>query len=371
MKTLCIIIATLFTTNAWSQTYHYYSGNLHAHTGYSDGNKDGVATGIKTPKASFAFASKSDNFDFMGISEHNHKKAGMKLPGYAKGLQEASTASTNSFACLYGMEYGVIEEGGGHVLIYGVDELIGWDENNFDVECARSDYNSLWNILTDYPDAFATLAHPEKNDYEDLLNSPYNKNADKVICGVAIMTGPAFAKNTDYKTKSPKKFIGYYQEMLAAGYHVGPTVDHDNHYLTFGRMASSRTIVLATKLDPESIAEAFREMRFYASADWNTKVDFTINGKPMGKRMNSKKAASIKVTVTDPDAGDTIKSIKVIYGQPGSGEVGKALTSSKTNELTFIHNLPKGEEFYYYLEIVQVDGDKIYTSPIWINRLHG
>lgn len=40
MKTLCIIIATLFTTNAWSQTYHYYSGNLHAHTGYSDGNKD-------------------------------------------------------------------------------------------------------------------------------------------------------------------------------------------------------------------------------------------------------------------------------------------------------------------------------------------
>ncbi|HEU5293089.1 MAG TPA: CehA/McbA family metallohydrolase [Cyclobacteriaceae bacterium] len=369
-KTLITLLAIMVASTTVAQNYKYYAGNLHAHTGYSDGNKDGSKTGVKTPEASFDFAKKSENFHYMGISEHNHKKAGMKYPNYAKGLQEAKASTITTFACLYGMEYGVIEEEGGHVLIYGVDDLIGWDENNFAVECARSDYNSLWNILQDYPDAFATLAHPEKTDYENLLNRPYNKNADKVICGVAIMTGPAFAKNSNYKTKSPKKFVGYYQGMLAAGYHVGPTVDHDNHYLTFGRMASSRTIVLATELNPESIMEAFREMRFYASTDWNVKVSFSVNGFPMGKRINTKTEANIAVSVDDPDTDDEVKSIKIMYGRPGSKELSTMLTSSKKGEFEFSHDLPKGKEYYYYLEIAQSDGDKVYTSPVWVKRLN-
>jgi hypothetical protein len=63
--------------------------------------------------------------------------------------------------------------------------------------------------------------------------------------------------------RNHKKIIGNNQEMPASGYHVGPTVDHNNHYLTFECKASSRTIALATKLDPKSIAEAFREMKFW------------------------------------------------------------------------------------------------------------
>jgi len=369
MRIFYLAVALLFVEIASvAQVNNYYAGNLHAHTAYSDGNKDATVTNVKTPKGSFAFAKKSEHFDFLGISEHNHSEAKMRLANYAKGLKEAGDATTDKFLCLYGMEYGVISKGG-HVLIYGVDQLIGWEKDNFDIECEKTDYNALWNILVEYPNAFATLAHPEKSHFENLLNAPYNKAADKVICGVAIMSGPAFAEETDYSHKPSMRFVNYYRSLLAAGYHVGPTIDHDNHFLTFGRMASSRTIVLAPKLDRKNIMAAYREMRFYASADWNTEVSFVLNGFPMGKMINTKTVAHMKIEVNDPDSGDDVALIKVMHGQPGSGTLSTVLTKSNTNNIDFAHDLPEGEEFYYYLEITQADGDKIYTSPIWVRRI--
>jgi hypothetical protein len=363
---LVILVAAQFS---YSQTYQYYAGNLHAHTGYSDGNKDVVTTHVGTPKGSFDYARKSEHFDFLGISEHNHSGAKMKLANYAKGLKEAEQSTTTKFLGLYGMEYGVISQGG-HVLIYGVNELIGWEPGNFDVECPKSNYKELWNLLAAYPNAFATLAHPEKTDYQNLFSAPYSKTADKVICGVAIMTGPAFAEETDYSRKASKKFIDYFRSLLATGYHIGPTVDHDNHFLTFGSMASSRTMVLSKKLDKKSIMEAYRAMRFYATTDWNAYVTFEINGFPMGKMINTKTSTRIKVSVRDDDPGDDVAAIKVMYGEPGSGTLSTQLTKGAANTLEYTDDVPKGKERYYYLEITQKDGDKIYTSPIWVRRVN-
>lgn len=371
MKTAGALLLCAVLGTAAAQPYNYYAGNLHAHTAYSDGNKDRDDTGVNTPKGSYAFAKKSKHFDFLGISEHNHSSAGMKdKKNYFLGMDQADKENAEDFVCLYGMEYGVIK-GGGHVLIYGVKQLIGWegDDSNQYIECPKSDYDALWDILAAKPEAFATLAHPEVGDFNGLLNRPYNKDADKVICGVAVMTGPAFAENTDYDSEPAKKFINYFRGLLAAGYHVGPTVDHDNHYLTFGRMASSRTVVLANTLDRASVREAFKEMRFYATTDWNVKVSFELNGQPMGKRVNTRADAVMKVSVTDPDSGDGVESIKVMYGEPGSQEMSRQLYKSEEKTLTYTHQLPADTEYYYYLEITQDDGDKIYTAPIWVRRV--
>ena len=83
-RTLVTAAALLLLTAATARaqaptTYNFYYGNLHAHSGYSDGNKDSVATGTSTPLRSYQFAAASLNFDFLGISEHNHSQAGMRL----------------------------------------------------------------------------------------------------------------------------------------------------------------------------------------------------------------------------------------------------------------------------------------------------
>jgi hypothetical protein len=368
---LLVIAASISVEIVNGQGYNYYGGNIHAHTKYSDGNQDWKKTDVKTPTKSYEFARKSKNFNFLGISEHNHHEAGMNKPSYALGLKEADDADKadgDSFVCMYGMEFGVIENGG-HVLIYGVDELIGWEKDNYDVKCAKSDYASLWTLLADYPGAFATLAHPVSSDYGNLINKSYNQAADDILCGVAIMTGPAKTDDDQYGTIPAKTFMGYFRNLLALGYHVGPTVDHDNHKLTFGRMAPSRTIVLAKKLTRKDIMEAYREMRFFASADWNAQVSFVINNHPMGSRINTKSDAKIKVAVTDGDAGDKVKSIKLMYGEPGTGKLSTVLSTSNTNTLTFTQPIAKGQEYYFYLDITQGDGDNIVTSPIWAHRV--
>jgi len=369
MRTLLVgMVLVLANAGSHAQQYEFYAGNLHAHTLYSDGHTDGGVRSAKTPELAYKFAKESEHMDFLGISEHNHKAAKMKLANYAKGISEADKINSSKLVCLYGMEYGVISHGG-HTLIYGIDKLIGWDKDNYDIKCPKSDYNALWDIVVDYPEAFVTLAHPKNGDFSNLLNSPYSKSADKAISGCAILTGPAFAKNINYKSKPSGTFVGYFQGLLALGYHLGPTVDHDNHYMTYGRMASSRTMILAEKLDRESVMKAFRDMRFYATTDWNVQVSFVINKLPMGSLINTKNPAAITVDVSDTDPGDDTSTIKVMYGVPGSKKPATMLTSVKGNKLSFVHDLPKGNEFYYYLDITQADRDRIYTSPIWVHRL--
>jgi hypothetical protein len=362
----------LFISSHGFGQYKYYYGNLHAHTAFSDGNKDHVKTKVSDPAGSFAFASHSPNFNFLGISEHNHTSAGMHLSDFGKGVTQAGKANKDGkFVCLYGMEFGVIKNGG-HVLVYGVKDLIGWDNNNFTIECDQNDYSSLWGIINDHPGAFATLAHPTNTDFNSLLTSPYSKEADKAICGVAINTGPAFSEDTSHDDKPSKRFVDYFRGMLALGYHLGPTIDHDNHYLTFGRMASSRTVILSKELSRDSIMAAYRQMRFFASEDWNVKVSFVINNFPMGAQINTLSIVNIKVQVTDPDPGDDVKSIRIMFGVPGSKTVSTVLSggsNTNSNSLQCSHSPKKGESFYYYAEITQKDGDRIFTSPIWVRRL--
>ena len=357
----------LFAAQAsFAQTYHYYFGNIHAHSSYSDGTKDGAHTGVLKPADCFKYAKSAQHFDFLGISEHNHLQARMHLTSYAKGLAEATAANQDGkFVCLYGMEYGVIKNGG-HVIIYSFDQLIGWEPGNYTVFSAKNDYSHLFQLVADHPGAFATLAHPAPTDYNDLISKPYDPTIDQAVKGVAISSGPAFSTAEDYSDRAPIKYYGYYKKLLALGYHVGPTMDHDNHYTTFGHMSPTRTVLLSQVLSRDSLLAAYRAGRFYASEDWDTQVDFRVNGQPMGSRLKGATALQLTATVNDPDPGDHIKSIQLWCGQPGSGEAPKVLkTFMGQASFQLPLTLKAGERYYYFLEITQMDGDRIITSPIW------
>ena len=369
-----LIVTAFFSPFLYSQTYNFYYGNLHAHSDYSDGNKDKSSSHVNTPAGSYAYAKNSKNFDFLGISEHNHytsnNNPGMHLEDYSKGLQQADDENDDGdFVCLYGMEYGVIK-GGGHVLIYGVDSLIGWETNNYDIFNAKKNYKTLWKLLAERPNSFAILAHPEDDHFQNLLHTAYNLNADAALVGVTIKTGPAFSTKKNYSEKPPGSFYSFFRVMLSKGYHVGPNIDHDTHNTVFGRSHQSRTVVLAEELNRDNIMEAFRQMRFYASEDSNAKVEFTINDSPMGSIIPGSLAnIEIKVEVTD-HSSDKVASIKILTGKPGSNQISTVLsggTAKNTNVLHLTKSV-SNTRAYFYVEVIQKDGDKIYTSPIWINE---
>lgn len=376
MKNLLSSFLLLLLFNPCFAQYNFYFGNIHAHSGYSDGNKDSITSGSSRPADNYSYAKDSYHFDFLGISEHNHYLAGMKSrDDYHSGLQQADTSNQDgSFVCLYGMEWGVISNGG-HVVIYGVDSLIGWDtlpDNitpDYDIYCYKYDYNGLWNILKQKPGCFATLAHPDTYDYDSLNQRSYNNNSDLVVTGVAVRSGSAFSVTTDYSDAPPSTSESFFKKMLAKGYRVAPTIDHDNHYTNFGRANTTRTVVLARSLLRDSILDAYRHMRFYASDDWNTQLNFTVNGNYMGSDVVSFNNSSIDVSISDPDVGDDVSKIDLYYGVPGSGvNATKLTTVSGASSLNYVHATSAGETFYYYAKVTQVDGDILWSAPVWISR---
>ncbi len=365
---LSVLLFALFLA-VNGQQYNYYFGNLHAHSNYSDGCQDRDSSGVRTPAQCYAFAKRAKNLNFLGLSEHNHREAGLSdWNNWHKGRLEADSANVDGeFVALYGTEFGLNEFG--HVLIYGIDQLIGWEDSSYNVFCDKNDYNSLWKII-DSLNGFATLAHPKRRHYLKLAKNKRDSIADKVIFGTAIRNGPSSSKDSSYIDRPRTSYLSYYKRLLALGYRVGPTIDHDNHNTTFGRTAASRTVVLALQLSRESIVDAYRCMRFYACEDWNAQVSFSIRGKPMGSELRWSSAPLIRVTVTDPDLRDKCEYIRIFFGRSGSGAMPKVLASSRTvNYIVARHQgIRKKENWYYFAEVKQKDGDVIITSPIWVSR---
>ncbi len=364
---------------------NYYFGTLHAHSDYSDGQKDNPG---HTPANAYAYADASLNMDFLGIAEHNHfsslNNPGNELAKYHAGITQANTYSTSNpgFVALYGMEWGVIS-GGGHVLVYGnqMNELFGWESNvngnvgpNYDVYVPKNTYtgpDGLFKTVNDRvnKNTFATLAHPDGDDFNNLYNLPYDAQADSAISGIAVESGPANSTNTTYSNPgSSMSILWYYQKLLSKGYHLGPTIDHDNHNTTFGRTTQSRTVVLAPELSQASLVKAVYDMHFYATQDYDTKVDFTVNTRIMGSIFEARNAPTISVNITDATNDYSNAIIRVMFGVPGSNVLPVQVDSVIGSSLSFVHNdLPANSTGYYYIDITR-GTTRTVTSPVWYTR---
>ncbi|HEV8079672.1 MAG TPA: T9SS type A sorting domain-containing protein [Chitinophagaceae bacterium] len=364
---------------------NYYFGSLHSHSDYSDGNKDRPGY---TPAKDYEYAMTAQCMDFLGISEHNHFSSpdnpGNTITNFMKGPVQADSFTNvhPNFLALYGMEWGVISNGG-HVVIYGdgMNKLYGWESgsggwgatNNYDVYVPKSVYTGSTGLFKAInndiaTNTFATLAHPNSTDYNNLANTAYDITADNAIVGSAVASGPAFSTNTTYSDPSSMSYLWYYQTMLSKGYHLGPTIDHDNHNTTFGKTSASRTAVIAPSLSKTDFVKAMRDMHFYATEDCDTKVDFTVNTKIMGTVFSDRNAPVISVTLSDATTSTSSAIIRIISGRPGSGVTPVKIDSIIGNTLYFVDNsLNNGETAYYYADINNGSA-RIVTSPIWYTR---
>lgn len=380
MRFLLPIILFLFiSNNIFSQTYNYYFGNLHSHTGLSDGSKDSTSSGVTNPTGAYAYAKLSQNFNFLGVSEHNHFSAtnnpGFQVQSYSVGLNQAAAANQEgTFLTLFGMEWGVSANYSGHLIIYGFNQLIGWEAGNFDIYNAKADYDGIFNKIKNNPNAFCYLAHPQFSDFSingtastALSNMPYNAAYDSAIVGTPLRSGLAFSTFTNYSDYPSGNYFQYYKKLLSMGYHLGMGYDHDNHYTTFGRNNGGRMVIVTPTLSTANLYNAMKKMNFYGSDDWNAKVSFTSGSNIMGSQLAGTTMPTFNILHNDGN-GEIADSIKIWRGVSNSGGVYPQVISitKQNNTKTFTDaGLSPGTEYYYFAEIKQNDGDWIVTSPIW------
>lgn len=369
---------TANTTTTAVAVNNFYFGNLHAHSRYSDGNQDNASF---TPADNYAYAKNSLCMDFLGISEHNHATAGMSISNWQPGINQANAATTSNFLALYGMEYGVISNGG-HVLIYGTNQLIGWETGNYNLYVPKSDYTgtpettgttglfrAINNLNNTGSTAFASFAHPDFSDYNNLANIPFNATADSALIGSAVASGPAFSTSTTYNDPpSAMAYLDYYNKMLSKGYHIGPFMDHDTHYTNFGRSNNNRLAVVAGSLSNTNFMQALKNRSFYATEDCDTRVDFKLNNQKMGNIVAGTTAPAISIYANDPTNPSFTPTIHLMFGVAGSNVLPVQVASATASSLNFTDiALATGTTGYYYADIT-IAGNRTITAPIWYTK---
>ena len=123
------------------------------------------------------------------------------------------------------------------------------------------------------------------------------------------------------------------------------------------------TGVWAEKLDRRSILDALKDRRTYATTGVRMIIEFQINGRPMGSTVE---AGDLEVSV---HAAGTEKIARVELVENG---LATTIAEPFSQEVDLSHQLGHraqrlDQPEYCYLRLLQVDGNKAWTSPIWID----
>jgi hypothetical protein len=344
--------------------YNTYYGNLHSHTGYSDG--------VLTPADAYAYArfTAPTPLDFLAVTDHNHSGAGMQLADYSAGLAEAAAATVDGqFVAIYGQEWGLAASG--HVNIFESEDLFGWEAGNYDVFVAEGDYSGLYSAILANPPAsyppMALFCHPGSDNFDDYL---VTANGQSVVHLMALVNGPAQSTATDETDIGNTNFDAAFGEALMKGYRVSPTADQDNHHGNWGSSTQSRTGVLALEKTKSAIMDALAARRTFASMDHNANVEFSADGHPLGEAFTAAEGIRIAARVSDPDPGAAVTMIEVFRGTTGTSAATRVAFNEGNSEIQWreLDSFPDGTETHYYLRIRLVDGGSIWTGPVYVTH---
>jgi uncharacterized repeat protein (TIGR02543 family) len=350
-----------------------YFGGFHAHTMYSDG--------IGKPSDAFK-SSKDAGLDFEIVTDHsNYFEAANTttanqlvtngtsdadsdgISDFTEGFQQAAAATTSNFLAMYGFEM-TWSSGPGHINTLNMTTADA--QNAF-----TSRQNSWYNNKTDdiglqrYYDTLATLSpnavsqfnHPGPTfgNFDDF--SYWTPARDSAMSLVEVGNGEGVVHQTGYFPSYDEYFLA-----LDKGWHVAPSNNQDNHKGKWGAANDARTVVLADKLDKDSITSAMKNRHVYASEDKNTTMSYTLNDEVMGTVLDNRPdTVNIKASLSDPDSTDKIQKVELLGN---GGKVIATQTYDNANTVTFDKTLPDNNT-YYVVKATEADGDIIISAPVW------
>jgi hypothetical protein len=195
-------------------------------------------------------------------------------------------------------------------------------------------------------------------------------------------------------------FEWFGQAYLSKGYRVGLIGGSDGHrgtpghprvvHISGGRFANMLRLrdagwsggpllaVYAERLDRDALWEAFRARHTYASTGARAIVEFRVNGALMGSEITADTDVEItwRVEGTAPIA--RVDLIRDQYrrarwqGHRSETSPNPANRSARslTEAGTYVDRPPDGVH-YYYLRVLQADGELLWSSPVWVESTCG
>lgn len=370
--------------------YTVYLGNLHSQTNHSDGGAELAScngaqepqTGRYGPADAYAYA-RGKGLDILVASEHNHMYDGSdgRNPdadaGHAKGLYHDGLAAANAFSqanpgflAVYGMEWGVITNGG-HLNIFNAPGLLGWEKNARDELMAdtltpRGDYAGLYTLMKQRG-WVGQFNHPALSGQFVAAGKSlgYTADGDEAMALCEVLNSTAFSTNDSESEKRRSNFEMACNRLLEAGYHVAFSSNQDNHCANWGASYTNRTGVLVpagTTLTLDSFVEALRARRVFATMDKGSQLVLSANGHLMGERFANSGPLSLVANFASA-SGKTVAAVAIMEGVPGRNGTVTQLSSNATT--TFV---PAPGEHFYYAKVTQSDGNVLWSAPVWVTQ---
>jgi hypothetical protein len=354
---LCAVAPALAAPPA-PPAYNLYFGDLHAHTGYSDG-----ASGT-TPWDAFPVAIAS-GADFMALTEHYstsnaYEAWTMDLAEWADLKAAASAFTSDRFVAMPAYEYYLVADVG-EINTYGIPDLPPKQE------FLGPDRLATYQEWIAQQGGVGQFNHPTyvTKDFKDYAGWTAARDA---AMGLIEVYNDGFTEPS-------------YIKALDAGWHVMPSANSDTHDPDWIWGRDMRTVLLAERLTPADLYAAMRAQRGYATLDKNLCIRFSVNGGVMGSTLSrtaSTYTADVKIWDADALAGRASDAVTRVDIVSDGGAVVRTLTLSPaagTKTVAWkVTGLPAKARYFWVRvstasdDVTGAPGVTAWTAPVWTGR---
>ena len=333
--------------------YHIYWGDIHNHSAISIDCIEREKMDLY-PDDLMTYARERAGLDFYAVSDHHQP---VDPPRYHLKPEEWQMT----------MDAVAKHHKPGEFVVFPASEF----------RCKRGDTVILFNWMPEFDE----LDHPTGEDirsvwrkYEgrDYLTIPHFHNPGRMPDGEWWTAGEhyepvleIFSCHGSYerpdalerkipliKSRRPDRFGSWF---LQQGYRYGFVGNSDGHKGHVG--TNGITAVFARSLDRDSIIEAYRQRRVYASTNARIRLLFTANGHLMGSVIPNE---TRKTFMIDVIGENNLKKIDVFRN---GTHYQRLIPDGKSFKTEFTVN--DDEPSFWYVRVTQVDDHIAYASPVW------
>jgi len=339
--------------------YNLYFGDLHTHTGYSDG--------VGTPWDAYA-AAIAAGADFLATTEHDSYGFWLSPEEWQDNLAAAEFYTSRSFVAMAGYEYWIA--GSGEINVFNTRDFPPVPEDPEQRPSPGSHGNpedvlpAFYEWLASQPGAVGQWNHPTYVSHEFFEFDFWSEQRDVGMGMIEVWNDSWF-----YTEES-------YQKALDAGWHVMPTANADNHDASWISGMPLRTVLLAKRLTPDDLYGAMAAGRGYATVDPNLRIYYTLNGQIMGSTLSPAPSYQASVSIEDPD-GQAITLVEIVTD---GGLVAASLVANGP-VVEWKPTLGSPTARYYYVRVTTESNDAsvqaahpgdvgitAVTAPVWTGR---
>lgn len=338
--------------------YNLYFGDLHTHTGYSDG--------VGTPWDAYA-AAIAAGADFLATTEHDSYGYWISQEEWEDNLAAAEFYTSRSFVAMAGYEFWLA--GSGEINVFNVLDFPPLPADPEQRPTPGSEGSpdevlpAFYDWLSAQPGASGQWNHPTYVSHEFRQFDFRNEQRDLGMNLIEVWNDSWF-----YTEES-------YVKALDAGWHVMPTANADNHTADWISGLPQRTVLLARRLTPEDLYAAMAAQRGYATVDPNLRIYYTLDRQVMGSTLSPADSYQAHISVEDPD-GLAITLVEILTD---GGELAASLEADSAS-VEWSPTLASGTSRYYYVRVTAESNEAsvlprslegaitAVTAPVWTGR---